>query len=369
MTDLRLVQDDFGAFFQVPFAQYGPEIPYVSPFRSDLRRMLDGKANPTFPDPRDLTHFTALRGATPVGRITAQVQRAYAGRFGRRTGFFGFFDTAPDPQVAATLLERAAEWLRARGCDDILGGFNLTASQEMGIVTEGHEHAPFLAQAYNPSWTPRLLEENGFEPVFPMTSWTLELDRFDAAALLGPRQKALVEEGVQARPVPRREFRQWLSIARGLLNDSFDENPHFVPLSKAEFQFQAGSMVWVYDPRISFVGVHEGEPVGVVACLPDVNPLLRATGSRLRPSTPVHAFRHLRRGTRASIIFGGVRPDWQDRGVVGLLLYQAVRAMQDAGYRELGITWVSDTNHASLRQMEKLGARPLHRLALFRRSL
>jgi hypothetical protein len=39
------------------------------------------------------------------------------------------------------------------------------------------------------------------------------------------------------------------------------------------------------------------------------------------------------------------------------------------GYTHLGISWVSDSNIASLRQMEKIGARPLHRLHLFRKSL
>jgi GNAT superfamily N-acetyltransferase len=369
MSRLRLVRDDFDAFFQVPFQNYGPDVPYVSPLRSDLKRMVSGRANPTFANPDDLTHFTVVKGDTPRGRITAHIHRAYTGRFRRRTGFFGFFDTAPDPAVASTLLDRASDWLRARGCDEMMGGFNLTASQEMGIVTDGHDQAPFMAQAFNPSWTPELLVQNGFEPVFPMTSWRLDLNRFDADRLLGPRQRELLDQGFMARHVPRREFRRWLTVTRRLLNDSFDQNPHFVPLSKAEFDFQAGSMVWVYDPRISFMGVKDGEPVGVVACLPDVNPLLRKTGSRLRLSTPFHFLRHRRRPTRATIIFGGVRPDWQNRGVVGLLLHRAIRAMQDAGYREVGITWVSDTNHASLRQMEKLGATPLHRLALFRRSL
>jgi len=33
------------------------------------------------------------------------------------------------------------------------------------------------------------------------------------------------------------------------------------------------------------------------------------------------------------------------------------------------VTWISDENTASLRQMEKLGARRLHRLHLFRKAI
>ena len=103
MSRLRLVRDDFDAFFQVPFQNYGPDIPYVSPLRSDLKRMISGRANPTFANPDDLTHFTVLQGDTPRGRITAHIHRAYTGRFRRRTGFFGFFVHCDiDPSYIAT---------------------------------------------------------------------------------------------------------------------------------------------------------------------------------------------------------------------------------------------------------------------------
>ena len=40
-----------------------------------------------------------------------------------------------------------------------------------------------------------------------------------------------------------------------------------------------------------------------------------------------------------------------------------------AGYRTLGGTWIADINAPSLRQVEKAGARPLHRLHLFTKRL
>jgi GNAT superfamily N-acetyltransferase len=366
----QLVRDDFGAFFEVPFRQYGAEVEYVSPFRGDLARFLDARANPTFPDRDDLTTFALVRGGAPVGRITAHVQRGYNDKFGTRTGFFGFFDVPRDPDVARQLLDAAGEQLRSRGCREMLGPFNLMASQEMGTVTSGHEKAPFLAQASNPTWTGELLEANGLTPVFPMTTWRLDLTRQDGAGLLGPRQAELMgDPDLTIRPVSRRGFGRWLAVTRELLNDSFAQNPHFVPLSPAEFQFQAGALLWIFDPRISFIAQYKGEPVGVIACVPDINPLLRATRSRLLPSTPWHYARYRMSRTRATLVFGGVRPEMQSRGLAGLLTHRAVTALRGAGYRELGITWISDANAPSLRQMEKAGAEPLHRLSMFRRPL
>ncbi len=370
MSRYRLVERDFASFFGVPFVQYGEEERYVSPFRPDLRRMLDGTRNPVFAHPDDITYYTVLRGSTPVGRITAHVHAASNERYGRRTGYFGFFDCADDAVAAKLLLHAVAERLASRGCEEIVGNFNLTAMQEMGVVVEGHGEAPFLAQHHNPAWIPRLLCENGFRPDFPMTTWRVDVRTVDREALLGPRQReTLAYPGFEVVPIGRRGFKQTMERVRGLFNRAFDRNPHFVPLTRAEFDFQADQMLWVLDSRIAHLLMLDGEPVGVIACLPDVNPLLRATRSRVGPATPLHYLRFRRRRIRASLVFGAVAPELQGRGLAAIALHAALTGLGRAGYEELGITWISDSNAPSLRQMEKLGARQLHRLNLFRRRI
>jgi GNAT superfamily N-acetyltransferase len=64
-----------------------------------------------------------------------------------------------------------------------------------------------------------------------------------------------------------------------------------------------------------------------------------------------------------------VSPACQNQGLAALVLIHALRQMRAAGYEKLGITWISDSNSASLRQMEKLGAERLHRLYLFQKDL
>jgi GNAT superfamily N-acetyltransferase len=370
VTGYRLVERDFGSFFRVPFEQYGACERYVSPLRSDLERMLDGSRNPVFVDPEDITYYTVLGGEKPMGRITAHVHAASNERFGRASGYFGFFDCADDRVAAKLLLDAAADRLRAHGCDEMVGNFNLTAMQEMGVVVEGHQRPPFLAQHHNPAWIPRLLCENGLRPDFPMTSWRLDVTLSDPEKLLGPHQRQLLAlPGLEVRPVRRLGFRRTMDRIRLLYNRAFDQNPHFVPLTPEEFEFQASQMLWVLDSRIAHTLLLDGEMVGVIACLPDVNPLLRATGSRLRLSTPLHYLGFRRGRRRASLVFGAVAPEMQNRGAAALLLHATLVGMRRAGYEELGITWISDANTPSLRQMQKVGAEPLHRLNLFRRPL
>lgn len=370
MSDYILTEGDFGEFFEVPLRQYGSGEQYVSPFRSDLARMLDGARNPVFGDATLITYFTVSKGGHPLGRITAHIHRPSNARYGTASGSFGFFDCADDAEAARLLLGAASEWLARRGCDRIAGNFNLTAMQEMGVVVDGHHHAPFLAQHHNPAWIPRLLEQNAFEPFFPMTSWRLDVNQVDLDGLIGPKQRELLDSGsLTMEPIRRRHFRRSIEATRELLNSAFDENDFFVPMSRDEFRFQSNQMLWVLDPCISYLARMDREPVGVIACLPDLNPMLRATGSRLKASTPLHFLRSRRKRTRASLIFGGVSPARQNQGLAAILLLRALQGMRTAGYNELGITWISDSNTSSLRQMEKLGAKRLHRLYLFQKKL
>lgn len=359
---VEVVERDFASFFEVPFEVYDAKAPYVSPLKSDLKRFLTSGTNPLFPDDRVFTYFTALRGTRPVGRIVVHDHVASNALHGTNRASFGFFDCADDAQVAKALFDRAEAWARARGHDEIVGNFNLTAMQQMGVQTDHFERAAFTDMVVNPPHIPALLRENGFEAIFPVTTFELDLNQATIpASSLGP--------DFAFAPVKRKTFAPRMEEARQVLNDGFSENPMFVPLSHEEFEFQAGEMTTIMDPRLSAV-LKEGDvPVGVVICIPDLNGFLKATRSRFTLMTPFHFLRYRLRRKRAVIIFYSVAKAYHGRGVMSAILSRTLTQLRDAGYTQLGVTWIADENQASLRMMSKIGARPLHKLHLFRKAL
>lgn len=366
----ELREGDGEEFFAVPLHCY-VGTPYVSPMKSDLRRILDGSRNPFVRDGHGrLTFYTVRRDGRPIGRIVTHVHLDSNRLHRLNRSYFGFFDCADDAPAAALLLRAAEDWGRAQGCEEIAGNFNLTAMQQIGVVTDGFEHAPYTDMMYNPPHIPRLLAEFGYAPFFPMSTFELDLERLDPATLLGPAQQSLLASPELVwRRLRRRGFRRLMEDTRAILNESFAHNPMFVPLTREELLFQVGEMMWIVDERLSSIVYGPEGLVGVLVCIPDLNPFLRETGSRLGLATPFLFLKHRLRRRRALIIFGGVRPAWQNRGLAAAALYRVVTALRAAGYRRLGVTWIADVNTPSLRQMERLGARRLHRLHLFRKSL
>lgn len=366
---VTLRERDFEAFFQAPFAAYGPTSHYVSPMKSDLKRFLSADENPLFSSDGELTYFTAHRGADVLGRITAHVHKASNATHGWNRAYFGYFDCADDGQAAAALLKAAEGWAKAHGHDEIMGNFNLTAMQQIGVQTGGFEAPPYTDLMYSPPHIARLLEENGYAPEFPMTTFELDLGRAEPPDV-GPKQQAVLDDPDFAFvTITRATVPDRMEDARLILNASFARNPMFVPVSKEEFHFQARDMKWVMDPRISAVLYHKGRPAACIICIPDLNPFLRKTRSRFGLTTLWYFLLHKLSSKRAVLIFSGVIPELQGRGVNPVVLRRVILAMKEAGYKTLGNTWISDENKASLAQKQKSHARPLHRLHLFRKAL
>lgn len=365
---LTLETGDFNAFFAASFAAYGADTPYVSPLRDDLERFLDKTKNPLFRGDSDLQFFTVHRDGQAVGRITAHVHAESNALHSVSRGYFGYFDCADDPDAARLLLDAAENWLRAKGLGQIAGNFNLTAMQQIGVVTDGYDHAPHLDQVWSPPHIARLLTDNGYAPTFPMATFALDLT--EKGPRLGPKQQAILDNpAFTFAPVTRRTIPARMEDARVILNASFAENPMFVPVSSDEFHFQGKDMKWIMDPRLSVVLHHNGKPAACVICVPDLNPLLRRIKSRIGLTTPWHFLRHRMTNTSVSLIFLGVMPELQGQGVNPLLMARVFGAAKAAGYTQLANTWIADENGASLAQAVKAGAQPLHRLHLFAKDL
>lgn len=363
---LTLVEGDRDAFFNVPFEAYQGFEAYVSPMRSDIMRMLDGAANPLFTAGNPFAFWTAHRDGRPIGRIVCVVHRQSNDRHGLKRAQFGFFDCADDADAAKLLLDAAEAFARAHGCDELAGNFNLTAMQQSGVVTDGFDAQAYTDMVVNPPHIPALLERNGFERFFPMSTFTLDLAQARAPE---PDWAALAAQGYSFAPILRKDFAVRMEEARVVLNDGFSDNPMFVPLTADEFSFQAQEMMSILDPRLSAMLHHNGRPVGTIICIPDLNGFMKASRSRYSPMTLLHFLRYRLNRKRAVIIFYSVARDSHGQGLNSAMLARVIGALRGGGYEQLGITWIADQNAASLRQMEKVGARRLQRLHLFRKAV
>lgn len=348
---------------------YPPESPWVRPLDSILLGYLDLQRNPFYRDGIGQA-FLAKRGNRPVGRILAHVWRRHHRLHGERAGYFGFFECANDKGAAIALFDAAAAVARRKDCDLLRGPFNMTAAQEIGIVTDGFEEPPAIDTVYTPPWYPSLLEHAGFRVCLRMQTWRNDdITALDPNSLLSSKHREFqAKVGLQVRTLRSWQRRSDLEQVREIVNAAFLGNWGFVPITYEEWELQVGPLVPLLDPNLIQIAEINGVPIGVTFAIPDFNGVLRQmNGWLFHPA----AIALLRRPPTdgAIIILFAVRKQFQGLGINRMLNAELIRALRRRGYRSLAGTWNATENTASRASAMALGMRPLHDLAMYERAL
>jgi hypothetical protein len=365
---LKILTNDFSSFIEVPFEIY-KGFNHVSLFKDDLKRFLN-KNNPLFENENDFKYFTVLEDNRPVGRICAHIHRASNRTYKLSRGYFGYFECENNSAIAKLLLDAATDFLKKMGMNEIVGNFNMTAMQQCGVMDKIHIDYHYTDQVFSPEYISNLLKENGFSSFFPMGTYEVDVPSFKLETFDNPKQKSIFgDSSFKFEKLNKNNFKKLINDARLILNDGFRNNPMFVPLREEEMDFQAKDMLLIIDKDLSVVAYKDNIPVGVVVCIPDLNPFLQNTKSRLGLLTPFYFFKHKLKKDRAIIIYYSVSEQMHGQGLNGCMLRLVFEALKKNGYKKLGITWIAEENAASIRQVEKMHAIKLHDLSLYRKNI
>ena len=367
MDDIKIKEKDFESFFQVPFNIDLEN--YISPLKDDLKRMLSD-SNPLFKNYGEFTYFTAMKDNKAVGRVTAHIHNKSNEKFDTRTGYFGHFECENDLDTARALMNKAESWLKEKGMKTIKGAFNLTAMQQIGVMTEGFENEPYTDQNYSPSFTQDLLKKLGFDAVFPMRTYEIDVEKVQGIELIKDKHKAIISSGDYTfEKINFFNTKECLKSVMDILNDGFSENPMFVPLTFEEFYFQAKDMMWIIDRHIACIIKHNGDPVGTIMCIPDLNPFLKKISSKMGLKAPYHFIKNKLKRDRAVIIFYSVKKEMHGKGLNAIMLDYVFKNLFKRGYKTCGFTWIAEINKPSVAQADKLLANDMHKLHLFEKEL
>ena len=146
--------------------------------------------------------FTAHRNGWCVGSTSAQIDREHIDRYKDDAGFFGFFDTIDDEEVAAGAARRARRaWLKARGMKRMRGPFSLSINEEMGCLVEGFDTPPMILMPHHRPYQGGLIEKAGLPKLKDVYAWRYTVGDVPERAQQGARRDRGAARGEVA---PRR---------------------------------------------------------------------------------------------------------------------------------------------------------------------
>jgi hypothetical protein len=153
-------------FVEFPYLAFRDEPRWSAPLAAYERSRLDPH-HPYF-DQGDGEFFLARRAGSVAGRIAAHVSR-----HDDPDGWFGFFDSAEDPEVGLALLQQAAEWLRGQGCTTITGPVAFPPEGDAGVLVDGFDVAGTTGRPWHPPWYAAHLEAAGLTRAADTRTWRL----------------------------------------------------------------------------------------------------------------------------------------------------------------------------------------------------
>ncbi|MCX8010380.1 MAG: hypothetical protein N3A61_04455, partial [Ignavibacteria bacterium] len=124
---------------------------WVPPLIMERKKLLDVKRNPFFLH-SEIGMFIARKNGNAVGRIAAIKNDRHNEFHHDKVGFFGFFESINDKEVANTFLDNAKPWLKSKGLDSMRGPANPSSNDEYGLLIEGFNDSPRILMTYNPPY-------------------------------------------------------------------------------------------------------------------------------------------------------------------------------------------------------------------------
>lgn len=344
---------------------------WVPPLRMALEPVLDRKKHP-FHQHADVAYFLAERGGQVVGRIAAVVNHQYNQFHDDRTGFFGFFESVDDEGVAAALLDAAASWLRARGRDVMRGPMNFSTNDEFsspGVLIEGFDTPPVVMMSHNPPYYGRLMDAAGMVKTKDLVAYWIP-DRIPER--LHSAMKRLAQRAeITIRPVRMKELKAEVARVQEVYNAAWSRNWGFVPMTEAEFNHMAKEIKPVVEPDFVLLAEKpDGEPVGFLLALPDLNLALKhLPDGKLFPLGVFKFLWHKRKINTARILTLGLKPGYQHLGLGAVMYTRLLEIGIEKGYKGAEGSWILEDNHEMCTALEKIGATRYKRYRVYDRVL
>ena len=346
---------DINAFIGVVFKIYAGNPYWVPPLKMDLKAFLNPNKNPYFKT-ATVQPFIAYRNGEAVGTIAATVDQGVQ-EHEPGVGLFGFFDFIDDPAVSEGLWKAATRWLRDQGMKSARGPANFCLNHEFGLIIDGHDDMPMIANPYNAAYYQGHYEKLDIPKA---RDWfTYEMDRTksppEIIRKIADRFMSRHPE-VEIRPMKKSEFESQVDDFWELYNDAWEHNWGHSKFGREEFLWAAKRLMPVLDERLAFMAYVDGKPAAASITLLDYNQVAKKMNGSIFPFGWWHYLNAGKTIDRIRVWVLGVKQEYQ-KLPLGAPLYLKTwdNASEMMKLQKAEASLILEDNHRMRGALEKLG--------------
>ncbi len=345
---------DITKFIKFAWKIYKGDPNWVPPLLMDKKKLLNKNKNPFFKTAQ-MEMFMAYKDGEPVGRIAAIKNDTHNRVHNENIGFFGFFESINDQEVANALLDKAKEWLNSKGLDAMRGPANPSSNDEFGMLLEGFNEPPRLMMTYNPKYYLDLMHNYGLKKIKDLYAYRIDNKKLlQSEKLVRVAEIARKRSRVVIKQINLKKFKSELEKVKFVYNQAWAPNWGFIPMTDEEIDNLAKELKPIVEPSVVLFAEVDGETIAFSLVMPDYNELFIKMNGRLFPFNFIKLFTKRRTIKWARVLTLGIIPEYQKRGIDALLYYEITKRAEKIGILTGEASWILEDNEMMKRGAEQV---------------
>lgn len=314
--------------------------------------------------------FLAYKDGKVAGRVMGIIHHRYNKLKGLNDARFYAFESIEDPEVAETLLKGVEGWAMSHNIDRLIGPFGFSDKDPQGFLIEGFNQRAIITTCYNPPFYVEFMERAGFEKEIDLVEYLIPVPEEVPEFYRKIYQRTLANNKLKSVEfTKKRDLKKFIRPVLALMNETFQDIFGYNPLDEEEMEKLAREYLPVLDPNYVKVVMAGEEIVSFFIGMPDIGPGLQKARGRLLPFGIFHILREMKRTDYLILLVGGVRRDYQGKGLDVIMGTKMLESASRRGFKLINSHVELETNVKVRAEMERMGGEITKRYRVFRKAL
>ncbi len=365
-------------FVDFPYELYKDSAYWVPMFYTDAKKLIAGEGSTVFAN-GEQEFFLAFKDGKPAGRICVGIEEDLNKRKEYQHAYFTLFESIHNKTVADALIDACLKWAKEKKMQYLKGPVSPTNGDDYrGLLIEGFEELPGMLMPYNPPYYMDFFKDYDcfleyyaydYDLTQPIDKNKIEVMKkgivrsgeYSLEELDGMNQERIAEltcvhfyeaEGYSAEKVylkTKKQIDEATDSLFKIMSNSYPEDweEDLMPPKKEEWRDIILEMKKVVTPDLAMFVKYKGEPVGVIAVIPDLTQGIQRAKGKLFPFGWYHLLKSQKETKKARGIILFVDERHQKRGIPGYMILKMRKNLLEAGFKKIEISSISSMNKDS----------------------
>ncbi|MCK5152801.1 MAG: hypothetical protein KAQ93_00455 [Spirochaetales bacterium] len=364
-----ITNKDLKKFIYLPLQIYEADSVWVPPMWSSEYKEYRDKKNAVL-EHSDYQLFLAYIDERVVGRVIVYIDYNFNKFYKTQTGFFGAFESVNNPDVGASLLQKAEKWLADKSMTSVRGPIDPVA-EKWGFVIDGYDQDQIFMSPHNPAYYNDFVTNAGYSKARDLLVYSADMgdsyrmpDRFKRFSdFLLKNKTNLTIRKIDLKNIASEAEHIWK-----IMNTAVSGNWGYVPIEIDEVKNIVKKLKAIVDPDAILFVEDNGIPVGCALGFPDINRIIKKNRGRMFPFGFVRFITGLKKIKDYRLWALAVLEEYQGMGLDVLLYAKLYKALLPKGIR-MEANYILEDNVHIKNALLKLGMVKIKKYRVYEKKI